>query len=281
MRTLLFTLLISLSVTPAYGKYDPDRPEAQPNQELSFIKKAVREFSDFIFFEYLGYQSVREENETLIRTIITELEMDEYCIEIRGMSNFGKHLFGRTNAFVAAPIFWTRQSHSYLYISEDWFDTLSTTQKEALIKHELMHIKHHHAFKKFWGTISAGTLCSLVNYAIQNNIVESNYGYLPEDYITRKYVESKELLPTLFQFIFSAYYSRILEKEADIEAAKTMTNKDGFVDLFNEIKSEITDPESKFILKRFISNFIFQPLEKLFASHPELDDRIAYIQELS
>jgi Zn-dependent protease with chaperone function len=73
--------------------------------------------------------------------------------------------------------------------------------------------------------------------------------------------------------------SRAYEKEADIEAARTMANKQGFSELFNNIKSHVVDPESQFEFKRKLAAW-FKSLFYLFRSHPELDERIEYVQNL-
>jgi predicted Zn-dependent protease len=66
----------------------------------------------------------------------------------------------------------------------------------------------------------------------------------------------------------SLTYSRSLEKEADVRGVKILTDRgidpSGFLDLFERLKtgSSIEVPE-------------------FLASHPDLDNRVAYIKEMS
>jgi Zn-dependent protease with chaperone function len=260
------------------AKLDLDRPESKPNIELSTLKKLIKTIDDFLGTERLGYQALSEKNESFVRTIMHKLDMDDYCIEIRKMSNYAQRLVGRTNAFVIPSVF-GKKSHSYLYISEDWFDGLSDESKESLVKHELMHLKQNHVARQGRFALLSGLGLYMINVFIQNVIKYRNYPYITEDTPSHLLIDACPKILLMTWLLLVLKNSRSLEKEADIEAAKTMTNKEGFVDLFNDIKENTEDPKSKFKIKRFISS-VFKPIEKLFYSHPELDERIDYIKAL-
>ena len=167
-----------------------------------------------------------------------------------------------------------------LFNSEEWFDSLTELEKQALVRHELMHLKCNHGRKKF-------TLC-MVNLAFLGLIY---YLLVPKDIPETSVVEKSIGFGGFYASVLgvaavNAKYSRMCEKEADLEAAKSMRNKQGFIDLFNNFKDHTEDPESRFALKRFVAHvfeFVCTPLTKfneLFATHPSLDERIAYISEL-
>lgn len=243
-----------------------DRPESRPSQELSYFKKAMRAVNDFMSSEALGYLALSTDNEQFIKTIIDDLKMQDYCIEIRGMSNHAKQAFGRTNAFVMPSIFFNKKSHSYLYVSEEWFETLPQDAKDGLIRHELMHLREDHVQQKIkfllLSSLGAGILTGLIN-----------------EMILRRVHPATQPIVTVGALLLIAKHSRSCEKEADIEAAKTMDNKHGLVDLFENIKDNTQDPESKYAFKRCINNF-FEAILAPLSSHPELDERIEYIENL-
>ncbi len=275
--TILLTLLFCLT-----SHAISDRPEAKANRELPIYSKILREITDFLGIESLGYQAVSAENEEYIRAIQHELKMDDYCIEIRHMSNLAQRLIGRANAFVFPSILLSNKSHAYMYISEEWFNTLTTDEKQALIRHELMHLKKDHCRKKFILTY----LITLVRNMTTLSIAQGAYTkYInPINADQRKQIiisaVARIIGLDLISQAITAAYSRSVEKEADMKALKTMENKEGFINLFNELKNQYLDPSSKFKIKRILAKAI-KPINHLFDSHPELDDRIDYIQNLA
>ena len=246
-----------------------ERPESKPSLELSTIKNAIRTYDDFMVSEDLGYHALSTENEQFITTIIDDLEMQDYCIEVRGMNNAAKQIFGHANAFVLPSALFNKKSHSYLYVSEQWFDTLSQGAKDALIRHELMHLRQDHVRQKgnVFGLsiLGMGALFLAINEA--------------QDQLSKTAIRFTQSIIVLGALSIIARHSRSCEKEADIEAAKTMEDKQGLIDLFKNFKDNTQDPKSKFVFKRCVNSF-FEALLSPFSSHPELDDRIQYIENL-
>jgi Zn-dependent protease with chaperone function len=259
---------------------NPNRPLAAPNRPLSSFGYCMRDVSDFIMWESYGFHAISEANQLYINGIIHELGMDDYCIEMRGMSNAAQFAVGRINAFVVPSLFSDKKSHAFLFISEEWFDSLTELEKQALVRHELMHLKCNHGRKKFTlGMVNLAFLCLMQYLLIPKDIQEAS--------VVKKTVGFGGFyVSALGVALVNAKYSRMCEKEADLEAAKSMHNKQGFIDLFNNFKDHTEDPESRFAFKRFVAHvfeFICTPLTKfneLFATHPSLDERIAYISEL-
>lgn len=262
-----------------YAKLDLNRPEAQPNYQLSTLKNFIRTFDDFTGTERLGFQALTEHNERFIRTIVHDLDMDDYCIEIRGMSNLAQHMVGRLNAFVIPSLLFDKKSHAYLFISEDWFDTLSEQEKQALIRHELMHLKQNHGAKKGRFSLLSGISLYILNSIIKNALMHRNNSHPLEVKVSSMMCDACPKILFVSWFMLVSKYSRLCEQEADIEAAKTMHDVQGFIDLFKDFKEGTQDPDSKFRIKRFFDT-VCKPIQKLFSSHPELDDRIAYIEHL-
>lgn len=274
MKSLSY-IFLSLSIAGGLqAGIGTDRPESQPNLELTTSEKRARDVSDFFTWEALGYHALSVENEDFIRSIIKDLEMQDYCIEIRGMSNLAKQAFGRANAFVA-PTTSGKKLHSYLYVSEEWFNSLSQGAKEGLIRHELMHLQQNHVPEKV-NVLLVSLLASVVFNSGANSLIFSqDYSYRTKVILSGSFT----FATTLMAMLIGAKKSRETEMEADILAAQTMNDKQGMIDLFKNLKENTQDPESKYAFKRCMNNFfeaVFAPL----SSHPELDERIAYIENL-
>jgi Zn-dependent protease with chaperone function len=260
-----------------YPTLDLSHPEAQPNFKLSVLKRAIRAVDDFLGREHLGFQAVSASNELFIRKVADSLNMDDYCIEIRGMSNFAQRKFGRINAFVIPSILFSKRSHAYLFISEDWFNTLPDEQKQALVRHELMHIKHNHMRKRLRFFIVIHLLFSFLRIKMPDIVTRSQL--VSQEKVFTTSIASMMLVNCIQGFLMLKY-SRSCEKEADIKAAKSMHNKQAFIGLFSHMKENIEDPVSKFVIKRFIHRLL-KPIKRLLSTHPDFDERIGYIEKLS
>ncbi|OQA35227.1 MAG: heat shock protein HtpX [Candidatus Dependentiae bacterium ADurb.Bin331] len=271
-----FTCSLLLFNSYLCGKLDVNRPEAKPTIELSRLRNAIRTIGDFFGNEALGFQALLPHNQYFIEAIITELDMQDYCIEIRGMSNFAQALFGRTNAFVVPSCF-GQKFHAFLFISEDWFESLSEESKEALVKHELMHLKHNHVAKK--AIFSWASALSFL--ALKKLIINPVFDLNNPDFMRRKDLKAINacafFMCLLGWVLVDAKFSRFIEHEADIEAAKTMNHTEGFVDLFTNIKENTRDPYSRFTVKRFLQK-IDDFFGSYFSTHPDLDERIEYMK---
>jgi Zn-dependent protease with chaperone function len=268
-----------------------ERPESEPTYKLPVINNIIRTMSDFFGNEWFGYRKIAEENELFIKKIIHELDMDDYCIEVRGMSKYAQRMFGRLNAFVMPSIFFGRKSHAFFFLGEEAFKELSNQEKEALVKHELMHIRCNHGFKQFTFNIVSGITLFMLAHIIASQINpevngDASPNVLPQDPSQKDISGGCSIAAYIAWLLVMSKYSRLCEKEADIEAAKTMEDKQGMIDLFNALKQEYGDVKSKFIIKRLFYNVVgvliapFAYLSSLFSTHPTIKERIAYIKDL-
>lgn len=276
MKKIILSLVLLSSTL--HATLDLDRPESKPNQKMGLFKRFVRGYYDFMGIESFGYQKLKPENEAFIENIIKNLQMEDYCIEIRGMSNYAEHIFGHVNAFVMPSVIFNKKSHTYLYVAEEWFDTLSSEQKEALVKHELMHLKCNHARRRIFTHIGSllaiGIATGITWKYIDQKCPEQSQ---PIENILYKYCS---FIVPLYASLFGLMaYDRSLEKEADIEATKTMKNKQGMIDLLNNLKIHVEDPYSKFAIKRLFQ-MMLEPLHNLLSTHPRCNTRIDYINDL-
>ena len=114
-----FTFIGLCLVLGLQAAKNPNRPLAAPNRPLSSFGYCMRDVSDFLMWEEYGFHAISEANQIYINDIIHELGMDDYCIEMRGMSNAAQFAVGRINAFVVPSLFTNKKSHAFLFISYD------------------------------------------------------------------------------------------------------------------------------------------------------------------
>lgn len=289
-------LFVSYELT---AQIDSRKQLSMPNNPLTKTQAFVRNFLDICIIEHFGYNALRKENEDIIKNILNNLDMNDYTIEARRMSYLAQKILGHVNAFALGTKFF-----AYLFISEDWFDTLPLQEKEALIRHELMHIKKNHSFKKLrfyaFSFIGLSLLAKIINNRIHTwayqplstkeyiNKVDSN------DHFTQNVLDTKKVaiaqpmqraielcFATIGTKLLQLRYSRICEQEADIEAAKTMSNKQDYINLLTNLsEGQEENIRSKFKLKQTISDYL-EPITKLLRTHPSSQERIAYIKEIS
>ena len=118
----------------------------------------------------------------------------------------------------------------------------------ALLSHEFTHVNNRHATKSIFRRLGSKVFISLL------------FGRMGS--VTSILVNHADDLKSLT-------YSRKLEKEADLEGLSILTNRNidpkGFTDLFRHLKAA-SDGSS---------------LPEFLASHPDIDNRLAYIKETS
>ncbi len=216
---------------------------------------------DFLFFEPLGYTRASEENEQFIRNIQHEMGMDSWNIATRRLSNYAMRLVGRENTFVIS----TPGLH-YLFISQDWFDSLSQQERRFLIGHELSHLQKYHTLKR----IGAGIVLSYTT-GLLSDLLTSDSSPETKTMINR--------LTTVGTLIATAYLSRCQEKEADLNAARSLHAAAGGISLFDRFQRECVDPESRFALRRIITTINKIPGTLFYATHPSLETRKNYLEK--
>lgn len=118
----------------------------------------------------------------------------------------------------------------------------------ALLSHEFTHVNNRHATKSIFRRMGSKVFISLL------------FGRMGS--VTSVMVNHADDLKSLT-------YSRSLEKEADLNGLELLTNRKidarGFTDLFRHLKA--ASPASS--------------LPEFLESHPDIDNRLAYIQEKS
>lgn len=273
-----------MALTPLVFTKSEQTPQPQPNKPLNQWQTFKRDFWDFILLEHFGYKGVAVETEQYIRQIIKQMDMKNYNIEIRSMSNFAKRLLDRMNTFVMPSLF-VRSELNYLFVSEEWFNSLPEPEKRALISHEMIHIRNNHMSKTMLLFIIATYLSRYIKIILNKNKIKyeykiENYGYF--DKVCKPYSFS---VIDIFCTTILSWFSRKQEKEADIEGAKTIKTADGAVQLWKRYIKEKEDPDSRFAFRRLLNKIIVRPCNHIYhvinGTHPTYRERKKYMKKLA
>jgi len=247
-----------------------------PSKFSSFFNSLSRKVTDvkrgtldFFFLEAIGTESLSTENEALIYSVKEEVGMAYYEIQVRRMSNSGKILFGFVNwlPFVGcnsldpseiASILQAKINYlsigvndTLILINEDWFNSLSVSEKRMAIGHELMHIQNRHGMKKAGVALGSCALFAGVEMALRTKKI-------PQQVEEKGY--AVDGIPYVVAGLCYAWYSRKCEREADQLAVRKIGCIDGAISLYTRYIKETTDPDSKFMIKRLLSRVTIKPL---------------------
>ncbi len=250
-----------LGILTLFCGYTSDGKASEAPKKIGRLQQFKDGFLDFCFLEELGYTEVSPENEQFIRDIQKEIGLENQRIRIKRMSKLATRLFGRENAFATLG--------NNLFISEDWFNTLSQEEKRFLVGHELAHLKKRHPLKMYGINIGRLLLSICIAEALKKRL--SSTGLIPN--MLR---EGLLVLNNLILLLDICYLSRKCEYEADDIAARELNNPDGGIVFFERLIKEVRDPESRFAIKRIFSRLY----KKLFSTHPEFEERIDHMRNI-
>jgi len=171
--------------------------------------------------------------EMFILDLQKELHMESCNIKIKNLCE--------ENAMVITIPF----SGRYLMaLNEKWFNAFSEEAKRFIIGHELMHIQHKHVGKKVALYCAWPTVDSIFMPGFRKVF---SYGNAPKK-------------------LFLLWYSRSIEKDADISCAKKLHCANGGIEFFESLeKKDVKTPSSRVVL----------------LDHPMNRVRLNYLQELA
>ena len=235
----------------------------------------------------LGNESVSPETEQCIRHIIKDMNMENYHIEIFSMNNYGKNLYGFMNAVVLPSFF--RSKSNFLYISQDWFNTLSQQEKRALIGHELIHIRNKHIPKKVMILIASCFFNSVLAVNLIRCIEPDAFDIRADITFRKKFFEMFAIELFMLFFYFSNgprnWYSRFCEKEADIQSAQLLDCAEGAAELWAQFICKTNAEKSLF--KKSLTKIPYKKVRTIIkflfldGTHPQPKKRVAYMKKLA
>jgi hypothetical protein len=90
-----------------------------------------------------GTESLSAANIAFIESIQPQMDLGHTLIYKRRMNQKALEIIGHSNAFVTF-----KDNVWYLFLDEDWFNSLNMQEKRFIIGHECAHILHKHTSKK-------------------------------------------------------------------------------------------------------------------------------------
>lgn len=173
--------------------------------------------------------------------------------------------------------------HAVICVTTGLLDKLNRTELEAVIAHELSHIKNYDIRLMTIVSILVGTLSILINIAFRSSLVGRN----------RKNIKNNGALAivSLALIIFAPIISKIIqlaisrrrEYLADASAVKLTRQPQALIDALNKISksSEKLKTASTATASLYIANpFKGNKVASLFSTHPPMKKRIATLKEM-
>ncbi len=235
---------------------------------LSFNSYAtVDYYYDSLILGNFGSKHLSEENEKLVRQTLRKIgyQNADYVI-IRKLSK--QMIFtGFTDHNACAIDFY--RGPKYIFIAEEWFNTLPENQKIFLIGHEGIHLKHDHQHIK--ELLSVAWLSGLIALLCK-------YGNNDDKLRTYSIITAWSLVG---EAILGAY-SRHCEYDADKCSALALDNIDGGIDWCKDMIAYQEDWESElsqWTISKWSRAFwktILFPL----STHPKTKNRLKALEAL-
>ena len=157
-KILIFSLIIIGFgfTTPALSEQAQAQPKPSIKERISLIKKMALRYADLAFRMQFGAKKVSPEMESYIRNILVKIGIENPNeVKILQLSKIAMHhnCIGEKNAFAASLGKTTR----YIFLNEEWLNSISEAAKEFIITHEAMHLKFNHSAKKMKFFARAGS----------------------------------------------------------------------------------------------------------------------------
>jgi Zn-dependent protease with chaperone function len=219
-----------------------------------------------------GSTSLEKEQERKIRLIAERMGVREEIV-IRKMNSHALALFGYYNAFACFPTlfgFFPIKTTPFLFVSEGFFEDLSSKEQVFLIGHEMVHIKERHTI--YINLILMLLVLSLLLFWL----VSRNHLGL----IVQRYVGKRKTLTVLFLIhgilicfflviphFVSLAYRRKIEREADSKSMEILKSYDGGIMLLERWGKDFKMAEHN-------------PYFGLLSDHPSNSERKSYCLKL-
>lgn len=233
---------------------------------------AINEFREVLLDlfsprQFCGIHDASPEVTDEIKTILRSIHVEDVdSIHIKRLSIIGRRIYGEKNAFV-----WTYPGFPrFLYISEDWFKTLSPEEKRFIIGHEGMHLKLNHIparLKAYGLSITGATLSGCGFGYLLHTVIYPNHGKLPS-IIGGTYAGFVTL--NIFQSFLLKMY-REQELEADRESALALQCIEGGCKFFDALQQNEDAIEAELPQRPYLVNMRKQM--RLNMTHPTNEAR--------
>jgi len=143
------------------------------------------------------------------------------------------------------------KNNGVIIIGEKLLNTLDEKQLKAVLAHELSHIKHNHVMTKLCVTLLGGTVAPLLIWHLLSQQSDRAIGPLRQNvqpwYATTKMKLGAIIAWTIICTLLLLKVSRIMEKEADLDALDITEDSDAFVSMIDALENEIKSKAAIFM----------------------------------
>lgn len=189
-----------------------------------------------------GRHRLSVEKESMIRELASEMGIG-LDIKIRKMNASALQLFGYYNAFAYYPHafldLFPISRQPFLYVSEGFFQTMSTAEQRFLIGHELIHVRDRHLRGYYLWFILCVLLLLSAAFVFYLHVLSR---------IQWAFIRLLGIVLSIYLVIIVPYlgglaYKRHIERVADIESLKILNTYDGCLQLIDRWQCDFDMPE--------------------------------------
>ena len=215
----------------------------------------------------LGLGSISTEDEQLVKALKEKAGITRE-VPIRNMSTLAKLIFGFENGFVFSPGIFDR-----MYLNKEWLSELSQSEKEFLIAHELMHVKHRDVF---YAILAKLLKDKGDKRAMGDQAANQPYSLRRDLGLDRTPAQHAVVTATI---VLHNLVKRICEKRADFDAVKLLGTGEGGSKLLSGVREfKVKGPwyrKMHACLNRLTYPLLSLPvIEHIYLDHPTYENRI-------
>lgn len=181
------------------------------------------------------------------------------------------------NAFATGP----SRNNALVAVSTGLLQYMSRDEAEAVLGHEISHVANGDmvTLALIQGVVNTFVifLSRVIGHLVDRVVFKTERGHGPAFWITSIVAE---LVLGILASIIVMWFSRKREFRADAGGAR-LTNKQQMISALERLKASVNQPHLPDQLAAFgISGGIGRGLQRLFMSHPPLDERIAALRSM-
>lgn len=243
---------------------------------VKFLNDAS-EFLFHFFYEAYGAQDASSEVQNYVRTLLKKSGIAKAdAIRIKQLSTIGKHSAGERNVIIAGVCGFPR----VLFISQEWFQSLSDEQKQFVIMQKLYEFS---SYKNEVNVFINGFIPLCLDCYDVFDVSENGWHISLKDKSRWLAYGAKCAIST---FLFSLVYAlnaRILHYftyYADEKAAKKIGSTKGALELFKAMEKADDQEESQLVQMPFFKTKR-TIISTLFDTNPSWQERIAQLQSVA
>ena len=218
-----------------------------------------------------GSKLLAPEQEEMINAIARRVGVTQYVV-IRKMNHHALSMMGYYNAFVIFPSIFNCipiGDVPFLFVSEGFFEDLSSEERLFLIGHEMVHVREQHT--RYFNLIQYLLLfliCCLIYFLhIRITRVQKRIGSTFGKHLLNVIVLVTGISCFMAFVIIGLAYRRHIEWVADEESLKILKSYEGCMKLLNRWDKEFKMPHHN-------------DYWGMFSSHPSLHERRVYCLDL-